>query len=108
MEEFTTFANVINGGLASGSHFTQGVDPSTKQKLWDVPVASPDDIEAAVTSAQTAFKTWSKTTWARRQASLTAARDILLHNKDRLAVLLTKEGGKPVSGIPRKSDAGTK
>ncbi|KAJ4250918.1 hypothetical protein NW762_011568 [Fusarium torreyae] len=96
MEAFTRFANVINGGLASGSHSTQGVDPSTKQKLWDVPVASPDDIESAISSARTAFKTWSKTTWAHRQASLTAARDILLENKERLAVLLTKEGGKPI------------
>jgi delta 1-pyrroline-5-carboxylate dehydrogenase len=97
MEEFTTFANIINGGPASASHFTQGIDPSTKQKLWDVPVATPDDLELAISSAQTAFKSWSKTTWSHRQASLTAARDILVENKEKLAVLLTKEGGKPVS-----------
>ncbi|WZH50151.1 aldehyde dehydrogenase domain-containing protein [Fusarium acuminatum] len=96
MEEYTTFANIINGGPASGSHFTQGIDPSTKQKLWDVPVASIDDLELAISSAQTAFKSWSKTTWSHRQASLTAARDILVENKEKLAVLLTKEGGKPI------------
>lgn len=97
MEEFTTFANIINGGPASGSNFSQGIDPSTGQKLWDVPVASIDDLDLAISSAQTAFKSWSKTTWSRRQASLTAARDILVENKDKLAILLTKEGGKPVS-----------
>jgi acyl-CoA reductase-like NAD-dependent aldehyde dehydrogenase len=97
MEEFTTFANIINGGPASDSHVTQGIDPSTKQKLWDVPVASKDDLELAISSAQAAFKSWSKTTWSHRQASLTAARDILVENKEKLAILLTKEGGKPVS-----------
>ncbi|KAG5655679.1 hypothetical protein KAF25_009178 [Fusarium avenaceum] len=96
MEEFTTFANIINGGPASGSNFTQGIDPSTKQKLWDVPIASIDDLELAISSARTAFKSWSKTTWSHRQASLTAARDILVDNKDKLAILLTKEGGKPI------------
>ncbi|KAH6952124.1 aldehyde dehydrogenase domain-containing protein [Fusarium avenaceum] len=96
MEEFTTFANIINGGPASGSNFTQGIDPSTGQKLWDVPIASVDDLDLAISSAQTAFKSWSKTTWSRRQASLTAARDILVENKDKLAILLTKEGGKPI------------
>ncbi|KAI6754882.1 hypothetical protein HG530_012634 [Fusarium avenaceum] len=96
MEEFTTFANIINGGPASGSNFTQGIDPSTGQKLWDVPIASVDDLDLAISSAQTAFKSWSKTTWSRRQASLTAARDILVDNKDKLAILLTKEGGKPI------------
>lgn len=97
MEEFTTFANIINGGPATGSNFTHGIDPSTKEKLWDVPAASIDDLELAISSAQTAFKSWSKTTWSHRQASLTAARDILVENKEKLAVLLTKEGGKPVS-----------
>ncbi|KIL88391.1 hypothetical protein FAVG1_08470 [Fusarium avenaceum] len=96
MEEFTTFSNIINGGPASGSNFTQGIDPSTGQKLWDVPVASIDDLDLAISSAQTAFKSWSKTTWSRRQVSLTAARDILVENKDKLAILLTKEGGKPI------------
>ncbi|CAJ0543983.1 Ff.00g040240.m01.CDS01 [Fusarium sp. VM40] len=96
MEEFTTFANIINGGPATGSNFTHGIDPSTKEKLWDVPAASIDDLELAISSAQTAFKSWSKTTWSHRQASLTAARDILVENKEKLAVLLTKEGGKPI------------
>ncbi|KAJ3535741.1 hypothetical protein NM208_g7014 [Fusarium decemcellulare] len=96
MTEFTTFANIIDGKSITGERVAHGIDPSTKKQLWDVPVASPQDIETAVLSARAAFKTWSKTSWAERQDALLTARDVILENKTKLATLLTKENGKPI------------
>ncbi|KAF5003844.1 hypothetical protein FDECE_9637 [Fusarium decemcellulare] len=96
MTEFTTFANIIDSKSIAGERVSHGIDPSTKKQLWDVPVASPQDIETAVLSARAAFKTWSKTSWAERQDALFTARDVILENKTKLATLLTKEGGKPI------------
>jgi acyl-CoA reductase-like NAD-dependent aldehyde dehydrogenase len=96
MGEFTSFVNTVNGTSVTGK-VTQGTDPSTRQKLWDVPVASSDNIENAVSAAKTAFTQWSKTSWSERQNALLDARDVLIYHKPALAQLITKEGGKPVS-----------
>ncbi|KAM0344932.1 hypothetical protein ACHAPU_007066 [Fusarium lateritium] len=96
MKRFTSFANTINGRSTIGSRLVQGRDPSSNNKLWDVPVASPEDIEDAISSARKAFSGWSKTPWSRRQEALITARDVLIENKESLATLLMKEGGKPI------------
>lgn len=96
MEDFTSFVNTVNGASVTGK-VTKGTNPSTRQKLWDVPVASSDDIENAISAAKTAFAQWSKTPWSERQNALLDARDVLIYHKPALAQLITKEGGKPVS-----------
>ncbi|KAF5636131.1 aldehyde dehydrogenase (NAD+) mitochondrial [Fusarium sp. NRRL 52700] len=95
MEDFTKFVNTVNGTSVTGE-VTQGTDPSTRKKLWDVPVASSEDIENAISAAKTAFKQWSKTSWSERQNALLDARDVLIYHKPALAQLITKEGGKPI------------
>ncbi|KAM5376266.1 hypothetical protein ACJZ2D_005637 [Fusarium nematophilum] len=96
-DQFTSFSNTVNGESTPVKQVTQAVDPSTREKLWDVPVASHEDVENAVESAGKAFKTWSQTKWSERQELLLAARDVIVANREKLAPLLTKEGGKPVS-----------
>lgn len=104
MNEFTLFVNTIDGQSSTGCRVTYGVDPSTKKKLWDVPVASAQDVDEAVSAARAAFAGWSGTTWSHRQELLLAARQVLQDSKARMATLLTKESGKPVilSSEPRK------
>jgi acyl-CoA reductase-like NAD-dependent aldehyde dehydrogenase len=99
MDEFSSFVNTVGGNPTSGLQVTQGTNPSTRQKLWDVPVASLEDVERATASARIAFKDWSQSSWSQRQDSLVAARDILVAHRSKLATLLTKEGGKPVTRI---------
>ncbi|KAH7240474.1 aldehyde dehydrogenase domain-containing protein [Fusarium solani] len=96
MDEFSSFVNTVGGNPTSGLQVTQGTNPSTRQKLWDVPVASLEDVERAIASARIAFKDWSQSSWSQRQDSLVAARDILVAHRSKLATLLTKEGGKPI------------
>ncbi|OIW29510.1 aldehyde dehydrogenase [Coniochaeta ligniaria NRRL 30616] len=96
MKAFFKFANVIGGLPRSGGRIHRGVDPSTKTPLWDVPVASRQDVEDAVTSAKSAFPSWSRSSWEHRRHLLLQARDVLLANRTQMAELITKEGGKPI------------
>jgi acyl-CoA reductase-like NAD-dependent aldehyde dehydrogenase len=97
---FSTFANIINGNTRDSSRIHQGINPSNCQKLWDVPIASRDDLQDAIASAQKAFTTWSAVSGSDRQASIAQLRDSLLSCKEDMAELLMKEAGKPVRLSP--------
>ena len=63
--------------------------------LWDVPVASKDDIEDAVAAANKAFPSWSKTSWDDRVQMLGKYKDLLTSYDQEFQVLLRRETGKP-------------
>lgn len=94
--DFTTFSNIINGEKRSSAKIGHGVNPSNKQPLWDVPIASEDDVNEAVAAAKKAFPAWSRTSWSERGKLLEKAREALLARKDEMAQLMMQEGGKPL------------
>ena len=49
--DFGTFANIVDGQPRNSKNKYHGIDPTTKEPNWDVPVASHDDIEDAVSAA---------------------------------------------------------
>lgn len=73
------------------------IDPSTGEPLWEVPVATKDDLENAVKHAREAFVTWSETTFQRRAEMLLRYADAIEANREGLQKLLTMEQGKPLS-----------
>jgi len=91
------FVNTVDGAPRTSSLIHQGIDPSTKKKLWDVPIATEKDLDDAVTAAQNSFKTWSKTSWESRQEVLERMRQILVDHRDEMSQILSTECGKPVS-----------
>ena len=95
--DWEKFHNTIAGKPRDSDKTHQGVNPSDKTKLWDVPIATEHDLDDAVKSAQEAFKTWSKTTWKERQDKLLLLIDELQSHRDEMANLILKECGKPVS-----------
>lgn len=92
------FYNIINGEKRSSATFHQVTDPRTEETLWDVPVATPADLEEAILAANKAFKTWGKTTIPERQAVLAKMAEVIEKNTPELAELTRKETGKSVSG----------
>jgi acyl-CoA reductase-like NAD-dependent aldehyde dehydrogenase len=65
--DFTKFYNIVDG-QQRGSEITHiGIDPTTGEALWGVPVATQQDVDDAVRSAKKAFKSWSQTPIETRQ-----------------------------------------
>lgn len=93
--DFTTFTNIVNGQPRNSKNEYNGIDPTTKEKLWDVPVASEEDVEDAVKAANSAYRKWSKTSWEERQEAFTRLKEVYLSYQDEMTELLMKETGKP-------------
>lgn len=71
------------------------MSPSTEEPLWDVPASTQDDVDRAVSAAQTAFSSWSKLSYDERAAYLNKFTVAVEANKDELTKLIGLELGKP-------------
>lgn len=80
----------------SGKSF-QTIDPSTALPLAEVQTASPSDIDAAISSARTAFPAWSQTSPIERTRILLKAVSLLRARNDQIAIVETHDTGKPFS-----------
>lgn len=80
----------------TGSVF-QTINPATAEPMADINTATPQEIDAAVTSAQSAFKSWSTTSPVARARILLKAVQLLRERNDELAQVETLDTGKPFS-----------
>ncbi|UHQ96371.1 aldehyde dehydrogenase family protein [Natrinema halophilum] len=72
------------------------VNPATEEIVDTTPKGTVEDVDTAVEAAWDTFEEWSETDAIDRGATLSAAADRIESEIDDLAVLLTKEQGKPV------------
>ncbi|KAL1851864.1 hypothetical protein Plec18170_006167 [Paecilomyces lecythidis] len=94
---FTQFSNIVNGEKCGSSILSKGLNPSTKEKLWDVPIASVHDLDKAVASAKHGRQLWLNTTVHERQVALKSCANALLSLREEMAHILMQECGKPRS-----------
>jgi delta 1-pyrroline-5-carboxylate dehydrogenase len=94
--DFATFHNVVNGQLRGAKNTYTGINPSTKEELWPVPVATTQDVEDAVKAANDAFPAWSQTPIEKRKDTLREYMELYQGYEAELIELMTKECGKPV------------
>jgi aldehyde dehydrogenase (NAD+) len=80
---------------ASGKYFAT-VNPATEAKLADVAEAGPDDVDAAVAAARSAFAGWSRLPGAERAKYLYRIARIMAERSRELAVLESIDNGKPI------------
>ena len=72
-------------------------DPATGEVIAVVQGGGPDQLDAAVEAAHRAFEAdWRWRTWAERAALLLRGADVLEEHADELALLESRENGKPV------------
>lgn len=93
---FGEYNNVIDGKLSSTSTTRHGINPATGKELPPVPVATQEDVDAAVAAGQKAFKSWSKTSYEERGKAVCALADALEKHSEDFKKLLSMEQGKPV------------
>jgi len=73
------------------------VDKASGEIIARVPDMGANDARAAVAAAEAAFKPWSKTLAKERARLLRRWYDLILAHADELALLLTREQGKPLT-----------
>lgn len=92
MKEYKLF---INGEYVPSSTNTliDDINPTTGKAFAKIHMASKEDIEAAITAADNAFKSWSKTAPKEREAILNKAADIFDSRQNEIRDLLAIETG---------------
>ncbi|HET8688895.1 MAG TPA: aldehyde dehydrogenase family protein, partial [Methanosarcina sp.] len=73
------------------------INPATGELIDRVPKGTEDDAAMAVEAASSAFDGWASTSPQQRAGILYRAAGIVRQRKDELAVLLTREQGKPIA-----------
>ena len=89
---------VIGSKLVPGASgkFIDVINPATEEVVGRVPVASPEEIDLAVKTAQDAFKVWRETPAAERAAMMMKLVQAVRNNIEEIARILTMEQGKPL------------
>ena len=87
---------LINDQLVKGAGIGEPIlNPATGEVLCTVPEASPEQLNAAVEAAHTAFGAWSQTTPAERSNLLLKLADAVEANAEQFARLESLNCGKP-------------
>ncbi|MCD4504039.1 CoA-acylating methylmalonate-semialdehyde dehydrogenase [Chromobacterium piscinae] len=73
------------------------VNPATQEVLARVPLATADEVNAAVAAAKEAFKTWKKTPIGARARIFLKYQQLIRDNMKELAAILTAEQGKTLA-----------
>ena len=92
----TSIPHWIDGARREGASGRTGdvTDSATGEVIGEVPLATTEEVDAAVAAATAAFPRWRDTSLTRRGAVLFAFRELLNARKGELAEILTAEHGK--------------
>ena len=69
------------------------LNPATQEVVAQVPLATPEELEAAVASAQAAFKSWSKVSLTQRMRIMLKFQELVRQHTAEIAELITLEHG---------------
>jgi succinate-semialdehyde dehydrogenase/glutarate-semialdehyde dehydrogenase len=72
-------------------------DPGTGQEIGRAPLASPTEVKEAVFKARQAQPAWASLSYRQRARIILRARELMLAERDELALLISQETGKPVA-----------
>ncbi|MBL8511540.1 MAG: CoA-acylating methylmalonate-semialdehyde dehydrogenase [Betaproteobacteria bacterium] len=92
----TTVKLLINGQFVESTTqvWKDVVNPATQEVLARVPFATAHEIEAAISAAAEAFKTWKNTPIGARARIMLKLQELIRRDMKKLAATLTAEQGK--------------
>src|SRR5438067_105017 len=96
---FALNQNFIGGrwiGAAKGETFEDRNPANTDDLIGVFPRSREADVDAAVSAAKSAFKSWHLVPAPQRGNLLRKCADVLAQRKEELAVLMAREMGKPL------------
>ena len=97
----------IGGETVTADSYTEIRNPAnTDEVVGHAPVATSAHLDQAIAAARTAFDSWRNSTDEERAEACQAIAKVASDNAEELAVLLTKEQGKPLNGLGSKFEMG--
>src|SRR6185503_6985387 len=72
-------------------------DPGTGKEIGRAPLYSPQAVKEAVLKARQAQPAWASLSYRQRARIILRARELMLAERDELALLISQETGKPVA-----------
>jgi succinate-semialdehyde dehydrogenase/glutarate-semialdehyde dehydrogenase len=94
----TTYPDVqlyIDGAWRTTAAHLPVINPATEEVVGQVPVATSQDLDDAITAASKGFQVWSQTPPKERADLIRAATALLRERQDDIAYAITLEHGKP-------------
>ncbi|MDX1393219.1 MAG: CoA-acylating methylmalonate-semialdehyde dehydrogenase [Gemmatimonadota bacterium] len=91
--------HLVDGRALTGASGRAGpvFDPARGVQTGQVPLASVEEVDAAVASARAAFEEWREVSLARRTKLMYAFRNLVAARADEIAARITAEHGKVLS-----------
>ncbi len=93
------FAMTIDGQTVPSTDDFEVLNPADGTPIGRCPIASDAQLDAAIAAARRAFAGWASTDDAVRKAACHAIGASIEAHGEELAVLLSREQGKPLNGI---------
>ncbi|MFG0288979.1 MAG: aldehyde dehydrogenase family protein [Rhodopirellula sp. JB044] len=86
---------LINGEQAQTGNTFSVTNPATAEVIANVPEIDAESVQLALTSANSAFTTWSRMPLSQRQPIIERYAELLEENREEIIDLLIAETGKP-------------
>jgi len=92
-----TFQNFVDGRRvdAADGRTSDVIDPSTGERYATAPLSGPEDVDAAMRAASSAFESWRDTTPSERSLALIRIADAVEARAEELIALEVENCGKP-------------
>ena len=95
LEQLRNFVNGQHSDPLAG-RTADVIDPSTEEPFATAPVSGPEDVDAALQVAATAFESWRDTTPSERQLAMFRIADAIEQRADDLIAAEVRNTGKPI------------
>jgi len=97
----------IGGESVAADLYTDIRNPAnTDEVVGRAPVATEKHLDLAITAARGAYESWRHSSEADRTGACEAIAKVVTDNAEELAVLLTREQGKPMNGLGSRFELG--
>jgi acyl-CoA reductase-like NAD-dependent aldehyde dehydrogenase len=97
----------IGGETATADEYTDIRNPAnTEEVVGQAPVGTKEHLDQAVAAAAKAYETWRYSSDSERADACNAIAKVCTDNAEELAVLLTREQGKPLGGLGSQFELG--
>ena len=101
------FNMTIGGETVAADSYAEIRNPAnTDEVVGQAPVGTKEHLDKAIAAARKAFESWRHSSEEERAEACQAIAKVVTDNAEELAVLLTKEQGKPLGGLGSNFELG--